>query len=77
MLGGFWISSVAMAQGAETHHFWNPASASASGGRSLAFKSAVVLTSTFTVASVVSLIVEPLYGEQLVDSWLLEACSIK
>ncbi|CAE7829957.1 unnamed protein product [Symbiodinium sp. CCMP2592] len=59
-----------MAQGAETHHFWNPASASASGGKSLAFKSAVVLTSTFTVASVVSLIVEPLYGEQLVEQFV-------
>ena len=58
-----------MAEGKETHHFWNPAAASASGGKSLAFKSAVVLTTSFTALAVVSLIVEPLYGDYLVDAW--------
>ena len=59
----------AMSQGQESHHFWNPAAASASGGKSLAFKSAVMLTTTFTALAVVSLVVEPLYGDYLVDAW--------
>mmetsp|Transcript_59038 Transcript_59038/g.110623 ORF Transcript_59038/g.110623 Transcript_59038/m.110623 type:complete len:277 (-) Transcript_59038:211-1041(-) len=52
-----------------SHHLWNPAAASASGGRSLAFKSAVVLTTSFTAFSVVALVVEPLYGEYLLDKY--------
>lgn len=47
-------------------HIFNPAAVSASGGKSLAFKSAVVLSCFFLAYGTVILFVEPFLGDFMV-----------
>ena len=48
-------------------HVFNPCAASASGGKSLAFKSAFFLSLVFTIYSVIVLVVEPIVADRLVE----------
>lgn len=48
-------------------HIFNPASVSASGGKSLAFKSAVVLTIFFVLYAIAALLIEPFVGDYVFE----------
>ena len=53
------------------NHLFNPASVSASGGKSLAFKSATILSVFFCAYSIAALLIEPFLGDYLLglESW--------